>query len=905
MSDRVVRVVISADASAAIRSFREVEGGLNKVGDGADKAGKTGAKSAGEMTKAYASTEGSMRKVGAASIAMGAAGALAGAKVIDFLRDSVTAASDLNETVSKAGQIFRSASGSVMKWSQDAAKNLGLSKAAALDAAANFGNMFTQLGYTSKAAADMSTKVVQMSADLGSFNNMPTADVADKISAAFRGEFDSLQALIPNINAARVQQEAMAETGKANADSLTAQEKAAAVLAIVQRDGATAMGDYARTADGFANSTKTATARIADQQAEIGQKLMPVWQGALELFSDVGLPILSGFADGLGAVVGAVQAVPGPVLLAGAALATWKLLDGPITGFLSNVNTKMKAISTEAPTMGAKAKLAGGAMLGAFGGPVGVALAGLTLGIGFLGKRLEGTEIATRDFKGAIDELSGAIDQVKLQEIVGGDTLAKMQAAGVAAGDYTLALSGNEDAIKRVHAALVANVSAQEGASDDWYRANALLGQFKSDAYGVVGGLNAWEAAQRETTATVEKAPAPTKAAEDSTKKLRDEYDKTAYAAGGVAGQVATLMQMLDEQAGRNGDAEAAQRAFNGSMRDYAEAQRDIPAATRDVEQAQADLTTAQKALTTAQGEHGKKSAEAKQAARDLADAEDRLASAQLGQGAAADAAAQKADDLQQNYLTVGQQAYNFAMAQGNVTGATKAAEDALRAAKDEWIKAQPEQDKVSGKAKEMADKLFGIPKEVATTITATDNASRVVAGVLTALDLMPRTKQIDIQLKASGYSGAQYFDASTGTLKNFEDGGAVAEAGRYVTGRGTSGYSAGAGAGLTWAEAATDGEYYLSMKASQKDRNRGLASDAVAELGGKVDWGSQYARQYVGPSTAAVEASQLRSLLAGLTVGGHGDTTTKLADTVNITTADPDVMGALNRGLFKLGGMR
>jgi hypothetical protein len=31
-----------------------------------------------------------------------------------------------------------------------------------------------------------------MSADLGSFNNTPTADIADMISAAFRGEYDSL-----------------------------------------------------------------------------------------------------------------------------------------------------------------------------------------------------------------------------------------------------------------------------------------------------------------------------------------------------------------------------------------------------------------------------------------------------------------------------------------------------------------------------------------------------------------------------------------------------------------------------------------------------------------------------------------------------------------------------------------
>ncbi len=157
--------------------------------------------------------------------------------------------------------------------------------------------MFTQIGFGSDEAAGLSQKVVQMSADLGSFNNVPTADVADRMSAAFRGEYDSLQALIPNINAARVEQEAMAATGKTNAAELTAQEKAAAVLAIVQKDGAAAMGDYSRTAEGAANTQKTLTASLEDQQNKLGQTLMPIWQGFLGFLTDTAIPIFSTIVD--------------------------------------------------------------------------------------------------------------------------------------------------------------------------------------------------------------------------------------------------------------------------------------------------------------------------------------------------------------------------------------------------------------------------------------------------------------------------------------------------------------------------------------------------------------------------------------------------------------------------------
>jgi len=229
---------------------------------------------------------------------VGGFAALGGAQALfGYFTGAIGGASDLNETLSKSQTIFGANAGALESWASGAAQAVGLSKAAALDAAAGFGNMFTQIGFTGDEAAGLSQKVVQMSADLGSFNNVPTADVADRMSAAFRGEYDSLQALIPNINAARVEQEAMAATGKTNAAELTAQEKAAAVLAIVNKDGAAAMGDYAKTADGAANTQKTLTASLEDQQSKLGQTLMPIWQDFLGFLTDTAVPALSAIVD--------------------------------------------------------------------------------------------------------------------------------------------------------------------------------------------------------------------------------------------------------------------------------------------------------------------------------------------------------------------------------------------------------------------------------------------------------------------------------------------------------------------------------------------------------------------------------------------------------------------------------
>ncbi|MBW9118889.1 hypothetical protein JNB63_02155 [Microbacterium trichothecenolyticum] len=272
----------------------------------------------------------------------------------DFVGDSTQQASDLAETMSKSSVVFGDSAGAIEAFGSNAAKNIGLSKEAAMSAAAGFGDMFTQLGFTQDAAAAMSQQVLLASADLGSFSNLETADVADRISAAFRGEYDSLQAVIPNINAARVESEALAMTGKTTADSLTEQEKAAAVLAIVQKDGAKAMGDFARTSDGAANKSKIAAAALQDQQAVLGEKLLPIYTEFQSFLITNVVPAISAVVDFLSqnswvfAVLGGViLAVLVPAMVAWAAsiwATTVALLANPVTWIILAIIALIAAI---------------------------------------------------------------------------------------------------------------------------------------------------------------------------------------------------------------------------------------------------------------------------------------------------------------------------------------------------------------------------------------------------------------------------------------------------------------------------------------------------------------------------------------------------------------------------------
>lgn len=282
-SQTTLKAVLIGEDRSLSKTMKGASRSIDKVGDDMDRTGKKSGKLGGGMGKLGGGVAILAGAVG--SLAVGAMGSM-----VSFMGDSVQAASDLNQTLSKSRVIFGDSAGEIEAWGSTAYKNLGLSKNEAIGAAASFGDMFLQLGFAKDTATDMSTSVVQLAADLGAFNNLPTAEVADMISAAFRGEYDSLQRLVPNINAARVETEAMAMTGKKNAKELTAQEKAAATLAIVQKDGAKAAGAFGKESGELAGSQEILRAAFEDVKSEVGTALLPIMTDLGRWLVDEGIP---------------------------------------------------------------------------------------------------------------------------------------------------------------------------------------------------------------------------------------------------------------------------------------------------------------------------------------------------------------------------------------------------------------------------------------------------------------------------------------------------------------------------------------------------------------------------------------------------------------------------------------
>jgi hypothetical protein len=288
---RKLEVVIAGDSKSYERTVARVERSSDRIGS---SVSGMGSKFGGIASK--------LASVGKAA-ALGLAGAAVAAGA--FAVSTIDSASNLAETQSKTSAVFGDSAAEILKWSDTSAKALGQSKQQALESASTFGNMFLQLGIGGDTAAGMSKQMVGLASDFASFHNADISDVLQAQTAAFRGEYDSVQRFVPTINAAAVEQKALALTGKATTKELTAQDKALATQALLMEGAGKAAGDFNRTSGGLANQQRILSARFEDVKAKIGTALLPIATKATAFFSDRMIPIFEKVGVGLKALFAA------------------------------------------------------------------------------------------------------------------------------------------------------------------------------------------------------------------------------------------------------------------------------------------------------------------------------------------------------------------------------------------------------------------------------------------------------------------------------------------------------------------------------------------------------------------------------------------------------------------------
>lgn len=306
--DRVSKTADTAGAQSGNRFSRAFKGRLSKMGG--DREGKQFASRFGVgMNGAI----GSIVSKSAGVFAAGFAGIAAGG----FLKDAIGQASNLGETMSKSAAVFGSSNKIIQQFAATSAKSLGQSKTEAVAAAAQFGNMFNQLGIGQKPAAQMSLQMVTLASDFASFHNADITEVLEAQNAAFRGEYDAVQKFVPTINAAAVEQEGLRLKLAGSTKELSAQDKAIATQSLLLRGAGKATGDFARTSGGLANQQRILKAQFADSKAELGQGLLPVATKFFTFLNTRGIPALKEVSGGFSAFGAAFKANDGDITSSG------------------------------------------------------------------------------------------------------------------------------------------------------------------------------------------------------------------------------------------------------------------------------------------------------------------------------------------------------------------------------------------------------------------------------------------------------------------------------------------------------------------------------------------------------------------------------------------------------------
>lgn len=227
----------------------------------------------------------------------GAAGAGFAAKAIFDLGARV------EETGSKFNTVFGGAAGrTVQTFIDQFALKAGLSNERAQALTASLGGLSQAMGANVRQSAQFSIQATKIAADIASFHNAAggTAEVLTAMKSALVGEFEPLKRFDILLSAASVQQQALQMTGKLAADTLTQQEKATAVLALVTEQAGVAIGDLARTESSAANQAKQTAAELQNIKETISSALLPAMS--------VGVTGLNQFIKGL-QIMGAEAAV--------------------------------------------------------------------------------------------------------------------------------------------------------------------------------------------------------------------------------------------------------------------------------------------------------------------------------------------------------------------------------------------------------------------------------------------------------------------------------------------------------------------------------------------------------------------------------------------------------------------
>ncbi len=272
-----VDIVLALDAKSLKRSVKTAAGSF-------DSLSKDIKRSMFRASKHIDSISHSLTNMGMAATA---AGVVVGSAFAFIAKDSIDAASDLEETQGKFDVVFQGMTSSAEKWSTTLQDAYILTHEESKKYLASIQDLLVPTGLAREEAGKMSFEFVKLAADLASFNNLKTEDVVRDMQSALQGSSETMAKYGVNVKVAKIEQEILNQGWAKSKKDITDSMKAQALMNITLRQTTDAQGDLARTSGSYANQMRLAKKNVDDLSTAFGSGLLPAANLVVQKFNEM------------------------------------------------------------------------------------------------------------------------------------------------------------------------------------------------------------------------------------------------------------------------------------------------------------------------------------------------------------------------------------------------------------------------------------------------------------------------------------------------------------------------------------------------------------------------------------------------------------------------------------------
>lgn len=233
-------------------------------------------------------------------------------------------ASDFEQATGKLEVVFQNSSDGMKKWAEDALSTMNLSKATAIQTAADYGALFQGVGISIEKSAEWSKSLTERVADLSNFYDTTTEETISALNSIVTGTVQPMRRFGITMTEANLQQWAFAHGIRKTVREMSESEKVQLRYQFVMDKTKMAVGTTAREADSAGAQMKKFKESVSELALKFGEVLLPVIVPIIETINKI-LTAISHLDDSTKKFIVTflgILAVVGPVLIIIGKLAT-------------------------------------------------------------------------------------------------------------------------------------------------------------------------------------------------------------------------------------------------------------------------------------------------------------------------------------------------------------------------------------------------------------------------------------------------------------------------------------------------------------------------------------------------------------------------------------------------------